>query len=53
MNNLEKLLRELRLMKDQPNYRYYAAFGLVLLAMLRHPFLSAAVAAFLLWYQHR
>ena len=30
MNNLIGLLRELRLMKDQPSHHYYAAWLLVL-----------------------
>lgn len=30
MNNLIGLLRELRLMKDQPSHRYFAAWLLVL-----------------------
>jgi len=31
MNNLIGLLRELRLMKDQPSHRFYAAWLLILL----------------------
>ncbi|MBT0963905.1 hypothetical protein [Denitromonas iodatirespirans] len=44
MRNLEQLLRELRLMKDQPNHRYYAALGIVVLALFRHPIISVALA---------
>lgn len=50
--NLEKLLRELRLMEKQPNHRYYAAATLVLLALLRYPFFSAAIALFS-WHRLR
>ncbi len=50
--NLEKLLRELRLMKEQPGHRFYAAVTLVLLALLRYPFFSAVIALFS-WHRFR
>lgn len=44
--NLEKLLRELRLMKNQPSHRFYAALVMVLLVLLRRSFLLAVGALF-------
>lgn len=44
--NFDKLIRELRLMKDQPGHRYYAALVLILLVLLRYPLLSAVAALF-------
>jgi hypothetical protein len=47
--NLERILRELRLMKGQANHRFYASFALVVLFALRHPVTSIAAAALLGW----
>lgn len=44
--HFERLLHELRLMKDQPRDRYYAALILVLLVKLRFPLLSILVALY-------
>ena len=49
--DLEKVLRELRLMKGQPNHRYYTHVLLVILFVLRHPIASTSIAA-VLWYFH-
>lgn len=51
--NVEKLLRELRLMKDQPTHRFYAVLGLVFVVVMRHPLASAAVLGLLSWHQFR
>jgi hypothetical protein len=47
--NFERILRELRLMKDQPSHRYYAGVALVALFLLRHPITSALALVFLVW----
>lgn len=48
MNNLIGLLRELRLMKDQPSHRYYAAWILVLVVIAGGMFFRSALVMELL-----
>ena len=46
--NFENLIRELRLMKSQPNHRFYAVMGVVLLFILRHP-IASLLASLVAW----
>lgn len=47
--NFERILRELRLMKQQSNHRYYAGVLLVALFLLRHPVASVLALTVLGW----
>ena len=50
--NLENIIRELRLMKNQPSHRFYAVLGVVILFIVRHP-VASLLAGLAAWYELR
>ena len=50
--NLENIIRELRLMKNQSGHRFYAVIGVVILIIVRHP-IASLLAGLVAWYELR
>ena len=50
--NLKNIIRELRLMKSQPDHRFYAVLGVVILFILRHP-VASLLAGLVAWHELR